>query len=58
MDKLHELVDALRKRVAGLKEAASLCPLGEDRFALQVRADEAERCAEVVEKTAASMEVH
>ncbi len=50
MDKMRELVDGLRKRVDGFKEAAKKCSTTEDRFVLQVRADEAEHCITEIKK--------
>ena len=50
MDELRELVEAFRRRIAGLKEVAGLCSIAADRFALLGRADEAERCAAAIEK--------
>lgn len=49
MGELRDLVDALRERVAGLKEAASDCSRADDRFALSVRADEVDRCAAAID---------
>ena len=56
MHKIHELLDTLRKRASGLKEAANECTSAAGRFALQVRADEARRCAEALEKVLKDVE--
>lgn len=58
VDKLRELVDALRRRAAGLKAAANGCSSEDvfDRFVLRVRADEVERCADAIEAAATEAE--
>ena len=53
MDKLQKLIDGLHKRVDGFKQAAKKCSTAEDRFVLQVRADEVERCIIKIEKAVA-----
>jgi hypothetical protein len=49
MDKLRDLANALRKRASKLREIASECTPAQDRYALEVRADEAALCAVKIE---------
>lgn len=49
MDKLRDLAEALRKRAKKLKEIASACAPAQDRYALEIRADEAARSAAAIE---------
>lgn len=47
--KLRRLAKSIRRRSAGLRRVASACAPAGDRFALLVRADEADRCAAAIE---------
>lgn len=56
MEKLYDLVDALRRRSLGFKEASDRCLATEDRLALCARADEVDRTLAAIESIILVME--